>query len=276
MLIEDIVGHLTVATGRPVRLELTRSEEFRSSRTRHPQTITFKTGVMADGTLHSMSMRIMANTGAYGTHGLTVQTVTGLRGLSSYNCPNRKFDCLVVYTNKPVPGAYRGYGAPQALFALECHMDEIADALGMDPIEFRRKNWVQAGDPIAHRPPVGRRRERDCRARARHPVMRPRRVCRPGARRPLAGSASYDPQWHEVPGKPHLRRGLGVAICMHGTAIPGLDMGAASIKINDDGSSTCWSGRPIWAPARHRAARLPPRCWACRWRTSSSTPATPT
>ncbi|MCZ7668493.1 MAG: molybdopterin-dependent oxidoreductase [Chloroflexi bacterium] len=147
MLIEDIVGHLTLKTGRPVRLELTRSEEFRSSRTRHPQTITWKTGVMADGTLHSQKFSVVANTGAYGAHGLTVQTVTGLRGLSSYNCPNRQFDCLVVYTNLPVPGAYRGYGAPQALFGLESHMDEIAHELGFDPIEFRRKNWVQAGIP---------------------------------------------------------------------------------------------------------------------------------
>ncbi|MBP7593003.1 MAG: molybdopterin-dependent oxidoreductase, partial [Chloroflexi bacterium] len=79
MLIEDIVGHLTIKTGRPVRLELTRSEEFRSSRTRHPQSITWKTGVMADGTLHSQKFSVVANTGAYGTHGLTVQTVTGLR-----------------------------------------------------------------------------------------------------------------------------------------------------------------------------------------------------
>ncbi len=93
-------------------------------------------------------MKVLGNTGAYGTHGLTVLTVSGLRGLSSYNCPNRKFDCTVVYTNLPVPGAYRGYGAPQALFALECHMDEIAHLLGMDVIDFRRKNWVQAGDTL--------------------------------------------------------------------------------------------------------------------------------
>ena len=54
----------------------------------------------------------------------------------------------MVYTNLPVPGAYRGYGGPQALFALESHMDEIAHALGIDPIELRRKNWVQAGDTL--------------------------------------------------------------------------------------------------------------------------------
>ncbi|NIR35632.1 MAG: molybdopterin-dependent oxidoreductase, partial [Actinobacteria bacterium] len=71
----DIVGHLTIATGRPVRLELTREEEFVSSRTRHPQTITFRTGVDAGGTLVAQDMRVVGNTGAYGTHGLTVQLV---------------------------------------------------------------------------------------------------------------------------------------------------------------------------------------------------------
>jgi putative selenate reductase molybdopterin-binding subunit len=148
MLIEDIVGHLTIVTGKPVRLELTREEEFVSSRTRHPQTITYRTGVDAEGKLTAQEMTIVANTGAYGTHGLTVQMVTGLRGLSSYNCPVKKFDCKVAYTNIPVPGAYRGYGAPQALFALEAHMEDIADALGMDAIEFRRSGCI--GDADRH------------------------------------------------------------------------------------------------------------------------------
>ena len=97
----------------------------------------------------------MANTGAYGTHGLTVQMVTGLRGLSSYNSPLKRFDCRVAYTNIPVPGAYRGYGAPQALYALETHMEDIAAELGMDAIEFRRLNWTTVGDPLDIAPQLG-------------------------------------------------------------------------------------------------------------------------
>jgi putative selenate reductase molybdopterin-binding subunit len=235
MLIEDIVGHLTIATGRPVRLELTRSEEFRSSRTRHPQTITYKTGVLKNGALHSMEMRVIGNTGAYGTHGLTVQTVTGLRGLSSYNCRHRKFDCHVVYTNLPVPGAYRGYGGPQALFALECHMDEIAHALGLDPIEFRRQNWVQAGDTMPIAPLLGEGEKETVHF---EPVIQSCGLaeCFAQAMKAIEWERQDDANWRLVPGKPHLRRGLGAAMCMHGTAIPGLDMGGASIKINDDGS----------------------------------------
>ncbi len=235
VLLEDIVGHLTIKTGRPVRLELTRSEEFRSSRTRHPQTITWKTGVMADGTLRSQSFKVVASTGAYGTHGLTVQTVTGLRGLSSYNCPNREFDCIVAYTNTPVPGAYRGYGGPQANFTLESHMEEIAHTLGLDPIEFRRKNWIQAGDAMPIPPLLGEG-EKD--TVAVEPIIESCGLneCFAQGLAAIEWQRKFEPGWHEVPGKPHLRRGLGAAMCMHGTAIPGLDMGGASIKINDDGS----------------------------------------
>ncbi len=235
MLLEDIVGHLTITTGRPVRLELNRTEEFRSSRTRHPQTITWKTGVMADGTLHSMKMTVIGNTGAYGTHGLTVQTVTGLRGLSSYNCPHRMFDCYVVYTNLPVPGAYRGYGGPQALFSLEVHMDEIAQELGIEPIEFRRKNWVQAGDPIPIAPLLG---EGEKETIVNVPVILSCGLneCFDQGMKAIEWERVHDPNFHTVPGRPTVRRGLGAALCMHGTAIPGLDMGGASIKINDDGS----------------------------------------
>jgi len=235
MLIEDIVGHLTIATGRPVRLELTRAEEFISSRTRHPQSITYKTGVNNDGKLVSQKMTIVANTGPYGTHGLTVQTVAGLRGLSTYNCPNKRFDCTVAYTNIPIPGAYRGYGAPQALFALESHMEEIAIEMGLDPLEFKRQNWVNVGDPLDIAPHLG---EGDHDNVSEVPIIQTSGLneCVAQGMQAMGWHKRQNPAWHNVPGKPHCKRGLGVAICMHGTAIPGLDMGGASIKINDDGS----------------------------------------
>ncbi len=235
MLIEDIAGHLTIATGKPVRLELNRAEEFISSRTRHPQTITYKTGVTNDGKLVSQEMTVLGNTGPYATHGLTVQTVTGLRGLSSYNCPNKRFECKVVYTNIPVPGAYRGYGGPQALFALEVHMEEIADQLGMDVIEFKRKNWVKAGDPLDIAPHLGEGEADNVQV---VPIIRSSGLdeCIAQGMQAIGWHRRNDPNWRMVPGKPHLRRGLGMAVCMHGTAIPGLDMGGASLKINDDGS----------------------------------------
>ena len=124
MLIEDLCAHLTMATGLPVRFEYTREQEFTSARSRHPQYVKFTAGFTKDGKLKAMRHYVLGNTGAYGTHGLTVQTVSGLRGLSTYRCDNLEFVCDVVYTNIPTPGAFRGYGAPQAEFALECLMDE--------------------------------------------------------------------------------------------------------------------------------------------------------
>jgi putative selenate reductase molybdopterin-binding subunit len=232
MLLEDLCAHLTLATGRPVRFEFTRELEFTSARSRHPQTVTYRAGVQADGTLHALDLHIVEDTGAYGTHGLTVCGVSGLRGLSSYRCPNQRFVGEIVYTNKPVPGAFRGYGGPQALFALESLMDEIAAELGLDPVEFRLKNAVRVGDPILIAKALGEGREGfeqkvnscgipECFAQAGAAIGWDRRA---------------DPAWRVDPARPHVRRGLGVALCMHGSAIAGLDMGAASLKMNDDGS----------------------------------------
>ncbi len=232
MLIEDLCAHLTLVTGRPVRLETTRSQQFTSARSRHPEILRYKTGVRKDGTLTAMELRMVADSGAYGTHGLTVPTVSGFRGLSTYKADALKWDCWVAYTNKPTPGAYRGYGAPQALFALETHMEEIAQALGWDPIEFKRKNWVKEGDEIVLARAMGEGRE----GFEQWVHSSGLEQCVQEGLRAIGWERRADPAWHEIPGKPHLRRGLGFAVCMHGTGIAGLDMGAASIKLNDDGS----------------------------------------
>ncbi|MBI3734577.1 MAG: molybdopterin-dependent oxidoreductase [Chloroflexi bacterium] len=232
MLIEDLCAHLTLATGRPVRFEYTRELEFTSARSRHPQTVTYRAGLMRDGTLHALDMRVVEDTGAYGTHGLTVCTVSGLRGLSTYRCPHMRFIGEIFYTNKPTPGAFRGYGAPQAEFALESLMEEIAHQFGFDPLAFRLQNAVRVGDPLPLAKALGEAREgfeqiiascalSECVAQAASAIGWPRRA---------------DPQWHRDPARPHVRRGLGMAACMHGTGIAGLDMGGASIKMNDDGS----------------------------------------
>lgn len=238
MLIEDIVGHLVQATHRPVRLELTREEEFMSSRTRHPQTITFKTGVMNDGSLTAQELRVVGNTGAYGTHGFTVQNITGMRGLTSYNAPNKRFVCHVAYTNIPVPGAYRGYGAPQAEFALEAHMEDIARALDRDVIDFKRQNWVKAGDELNIVPYLG---ERDVEAEVEFdelPVVLTSGIeeCVAQGSRAIGWHRREDVAWKQPTDRPHIRRGIGFAFCMHGTGIPFMDMGGCSIKLNDDGS----------------------------------------
>ncbi|MFM8530575.1 MAG: molybdopterin cofactor-binding domain-containing protein, partial [Ilumatobacteraceae bacterium] len=245
MLIEDIVGHLVLRTRRPVRLVLSREEEFASSRNRHPQTITSRTGIDPSGKLVAQEMRVIGNTGPYGTHGITVQNVTGIRGLTSYNCPAKKFDCHVVYTNIPVPGAYRGYGAPQAEFALECHMEDIARDLGVDVIEFKRRNWVKVGDKLDIVMYLG---ERGTEAGEVDPASYPPVLtsgieeCVAQGMRSIGWHRRNDPSWIAQPDRPNIRRGLGFAFCMHGTAIPFLDMGGCSIKMNDDGSFNVLAG----------------------------------
>jgi putative selenate reductase molybdopterin-binding subunit len=233
MLLEDLCAHLTIATGRPVRMEYSREQEFTSARTRHPQILRYKTGVRQDGTLAAMQLRLIGDTGAYGTHGLTVQFVSGFRGLTTYKAGALQFDCHVVYTNKPVAGAYRGYGAPQAEFALESHREEIAVALGTDPVEFKRLNWVKEGDEMVLARAMGEGREGFAQwvtSSGLEQCVRQGGAAIGWERRTLGDAYRLDPA------RPHIRRGLGMAVAMHGSGIAGLDMGAASLKLNDDGS----------------------------------------
>ena len=232
IMLEDICAHLTLVTGKAVRMEYTRAEEFTAARSRHPQILRLKTGVRRDGTITAMTLSLLATTGAYGSHALTVQGNTGSKALALYRCPNLRFEMDVVYTNRPPAGAMRGYGAPQGLFALEVHMDEIAAELGLDPIEFRRRNWVQDGRRVCPGRGAGRGSQG---LRQSGALQRPGGVRRRGRRADRLGAARRS-GWHIVPGKPHLRRGLGMAALIHGSGIPGIDMGGAYLKMNDDGS----------------------------------------
>jgi putative selenate reductase molybdopterin-binding subunit len=240
VLIEDVAAHLTIATGRPVVYEYTRAEEFFASRSRHPMRITMRTGVKKDGTITANDMYALSDTGAYGCHALTVTGNTGHKCMALYvgddkfrQSPNIRFYADIVYTNTPPSGAYRGYGVPQGYWALERHMEKIARSLDLDPLEFRLKNALRAGElhPFSTAWSEGRE-------------PRPETIntcgledCVHQGAAAIEWSKKYrNPDWRRVPGAPHLRRGIGVAAVMQGTAIPYLDMGGASIKMNDDGS----------------------------------------
>ena len=228
ILLEDVCGLLTLRTGRPVRIEYTRDEELSAARTRHPQIVSLKTGVK-DGRFTAIEMRVLENTGAYGTHGLTVMSVTGSRALSLYRCPNLRYEAHAVYTNLVIAGAFRGYGSPQGFFALESHVDEIAAALGEDPIELRERNHVQEGDPTPIAEVLGEGREgypqiiRSCGLG---------KAIEQGAKAIGWGKKRKKLVVAEGP----LRRGVGMAIVMQASGIPGVDMGAAALKMNEDGS----------------------------------------
>ncbi len=233
VLIEDVAAHLTIATGRPVRYEHTREEEFIASRSRHPMRVRVKTGVKQDGTMVANEMYALSDTGAYGCHALTVTGNTGQKCMGLYNSPNIKFKAHVVYTNTPPSGAFRGYGVPQGFFPLEVHMEQIARTLNLDPLQFRLKNAVKTGNelPTSKAWSEGREPHPEIIETCGLPQCVEQGAARIGWREKFGR-----PSWHVVAGKPHLRRGIGVACVMQGTAIPYLDMGGASIKINDDGS----------------------------------------
>lgn len=155
MVTEDICVLATLKTGRPVQLEYTREEQFFGATTRHPMKIHVKAGAKQDGTLTALQLRIVSNTGAYGTHGGSVLFHSTGESTALYRCPHKKIDGYAVYTNTAPAGAFRGYGLSQTIFAVECAMDELARGLNMDPIEFRRLNVIRPGDAmtsLGHQP----------------------------------------------------------------------------------------------------------------------------
>ncbi|MEJ1975801.1 MAG: molybdopterin cofactor-binding domain-containing protein [Acetobacteraceae bacterium] len=148
MLVEDIVALAVMKTGRPVKLELTREEQFIATTTRHPMQVRIKVGAYGDGRLSAVQLDVVSNTGAYGNHGAgTLHHACG-ESLGVYRCDNKKVDAYAVYTNTLPAGAFRGYGLSQTIFAVESAMDELARALSIDPFVFRRRNVVQPGDPM--------------------------------------------------------------------------------------------------------------------------------
>lgn len=240
MLIDDVAAHLTLATGRPVQYVFTREEEFYASRSRHPMRIRLKTGVKRDGTITANEMYALSDTGANGAHALTVTGNTGHKSMALYvgdgpyrESPNIRFHADIVYTNTPPSGAYRGYGVPQGYWPVERHMEKIAHQLGLDPLEFRLKNALRAGELHPFSMAWSEGREPSPEIIQTNGLVE----CVRRGKEAVSWDQKYgNPDWQVVPGKPHLRRGIGVALVMQGTAIPYLDMGGASLKLNDDGS----------------------------------------
>jgi putative selenate reductase molybdopterin-binding subunit len=232
MILEDLCAHLTITTGRPVRMEYTRVQEFTSSRSRHPQIMRYKIGVTDDMDVVATELYLIGDTCAYGTHGLTVQMVGGQKGLTLYNALYSKFDCDVVYTNKPSPGAFRGYGSMQCHFGIEMLMSEIADQMGWDVIEFKRKNWIKQGEELLLAKALGEGREGFAQFIRSSGLEQCVQV---GAEVVGWSDKRGNEDWRRGDGGPK-RRGIGMAVMLHGSGIAGLDMPAATIKMNDDGS----------------------------------------
>jgi putative selenate reductase molybdopterin-binding subunit len=155
MFVEDILALAAIKTGRAVKLEFTREEQFTSTSTRHPMRVSVKAGADENGKLTALQLDVLSNTGAYGNHAAPVLFHACGESLGVYSCPNKKVDAIVAYTNTVPSGAFRGYGLPQTLFAVEAAIDELAKRLGISPFEIRRRNIVKPGDPMLSPPGSG-------------------------------------------------------------------------------------------------------------------------
>jgi CO/xanthine dehydrogenase Mo-binding subunit len=148
-----IGGHAALlswkAGGRPVKIIYDRAEDMAATTKRHPSRTRHRTAVTRDGQLLGMEIDFVVDGGAYSTLSSVVLSRGTIHAAGPYNCPNVRIRSRAVATNVPPHGAFRGFGAPQSIFALERHMDKVARALGLSPDELRRRNFIREGETTA-------------------------------------------------------------------------------------------------------------------------------
>ena len=225
---EMFVALVTLRTGKPSKIVYTRKEVFESTYTRHPMRLDIKLGAMKDGTLKAIDCFVLSDTGAYGEHALTVFMVTGSKVLPLYNKVDAvRFSGQVVYTNHVSAGAFRGYGAIQGNFALESAVDMLCEKLGMDPILFRQKNMILEGQTSPIFEIMGEGTEGTAMnmetCKLDYCVKRGMELI------------NWNQKYPKVDSSETKIKSVGMALAMQGSGIPYIDMGAATIKFNDDG-----------------------------------------
>ncbi|MEF8839776.1 MAG: molybdopterin cofactor-binding domain-containing protein, partial [Haloarculaceae archaeon] len=227
MVVEPLAVALSFEAGRPVMYEASRAEEFGAMRTRHPMHVEVRSAVTEGGDIEAIDVYALSNTGAYGSHGMTVAGNVGSKPMPLYSkVENARFAADIVHTNLPQTGAMRGYGAPQGTLGLEGHLDEVARDLDLDPVELRQRHYMEVGDVDEIAGMMGgegaARRIRSC-----------------GLDECVArGKAAigWDDGDVDQPEEAHLHRGIGMALSAQGTGVAGDELGAAQIMMNEDGT----------------------------------------
>lgn len=217
---EVFPAFVTWKTKKPAKLIFTRQESQTAGSPRHEMEMRVKVGAMRDGTIRAVDFYTLSNTGAYGEHGPTTVGLSGHKSIPLYNANLEafRFRYDVVYTNVQAAGAYRGYGATQGIFALESMVNDLADKLGIDPAVIREKNMIREGQVAAsyYNEQMNACALDRCVARAKE----------------MFG-------WDEKPLRQDMGNGKvrakGMAMAMQGSGISGMDVGSATIKLNDDG-----------------------------------------
>lgn len=218
--LEPIASILARAAGRPVKITLGREEEFVTV-TKHPATVRIKTGVSTDGVLLAREVTAHFNTGAYADVGPMVARNAGSAMAGPYRIPHVSIDSYAVWTNLVPAGAFRGFGVSQGAWAYESQTDMIAQRLGIDPLEFRRKNLLRSGDTYGTGEVV---------ADLHFDSLLDQVV---GALGPPSVPAPSSPASVAGDGR-HTRRGTAITTTMKATITPSTS--TAAMKLNDDGS----------------------------------------
>jgi len=228
---EPIAVFLAQQARRPVKLVFSREEEFIASPTRQPAIIRLRTGARRDGTLVFRDFDALLDNGAYTSWGATIPFVMMQTASSLYRVPHCRYYTRAVYTNNPTAGSFRGYGNLQATFAIEQHMDELAETLGMDPVSFRRLNAQQPGEVTGQGLHFRHCGFDDCLRIA-------------AERSDLPAKHAANTKARQAGGGP-LRRGVGMASMLHvggGAKIYPSDGCGTILKIDDFGHVTIMTG----------------------------------
>lgn len=213
---------VTWKTGKPAKMIYTREETLIASTPRHEMEIHVRVGATKDGIIKAIDMYTLSNTGAFGEHGPTTVGLSGHKTISMYGKLDAfRFAYDVVYTNVMSAGAYRGYGATQGFFALESAVSELAAKINMDPVKIREMNMIKEGEVMhAYYGETATSCNLDkCLSRAKE----------------MIGWDEKYPYKDLGNGKV---RSVGVAMAAQGSGISSVDVGSASIQVNDDGFYT--------------------------------------
>jgi len=197
---------LAMKCGHPVKLVYDRMEDLAATTKRHPSRVRHRTALDKNGKLLAMEIDLATDGGAYSTLSSTVLSRATLHSPGPYVCPNVRVRARAWATNTVPYGAFRGFGAPQAIFAVERHMDEIAAAIGTDPVELRRRNFLHDGDTTATEQVM------------REPVILDKLLDRA-----LAESGYYEKRARFAEENRHnaVKRGMGIAAFYHGSGFTG-------------------------------------------------------
>ncbi|MDJ0790463.1 MAG: xanthine dehydrogenase family protein molybdopterin-binding subunit [Acidimicrobiia bacterium] len=205
----------TAVKGHPVKLRFTREQEFYNTYQRQGVVAELKVGVMNDGTITAVEHTLYWDAGAYVEYGANVVNAAGLSATGPYRVPNIRNDSLCVYTNLPPGGPYRGFGYSEFHFGLESHLDRVAAAIGMDPVDFRRKNAIVEGDELSYGAHMN-----------------------PSGLLPAIDETASAIDWgvEEQSDDPNTVIGKGIALFWKAPAMPPNASSASFLKFNEDGS----------------------------------------